>query len=200
MRRLVGAIVAGGGATRIGGAPKGLQRVGGARIIDRVASALGTVVPEIMIISNAPDASEWIAGATVHRDVSPARGSLVGLHTALTYASNDVLVVAWDMPFVSTGLLELICNRARGAAVAVIPEGPRGLEPFCALYNRDCLPIVAAAIESGDLRLSRAIAQLPSIDRIPMREIEAVGDPAMLLFNVNTPDDLARAEIISAKR
>lgn len=200
MTSLFGAIVAGGGATRFGGAPKGLHLVGGVRIIDRVASALRTVVPELMIISNAPDASEWIPGAIVHRDSRPERGSLVGLHTALSHASNDVLVVAWDMPFVSTPLLELITKRARGAAVAVIPDGPRGLEPFCALYNRDCLPIIEAAINRGDLRLSRAIAQLPSIDQIPMREIESVGDPAALLFNVNTPDDLARAEAISVTR
>jgi GTP:adenosylcobinamide-phosphate guanylyltransferase len=33
-----------------------------------------------------------------------------------------------------------------------------------------------------------------------MREIEAVGDPAMLLFNVNTPEDLERAEAINATR
>jgi molybdopterin-guanine dinucleotide biosynthesis protein A len=197
---LVGAIVAGGGATRFGGAPKGLLRVGGVRIIDRVASALRRVVPELMIISNAPDASEWIPGAIVHRDARSERGSLVGLHTALRYASNDILVVAWDMPFVSTALLELIRDRAGGEALAVIPEGPRELEPFCAIYTRACLPFVEGAIESGDLRLSRLIAQLPSIDRIPMREIEAVGDPAMLLFNVNTPEDLARAEAINASR
>ena len=200
MTSLVGAIVAGGGATRFGGGPKGLLRVGGVRIIDRVASALRSVAPELMIISNAPDASEWIPGAIVHRDARSERGSLVGLHTALTYASTDILVVAWDMPFVSTALLELIRDRARGEPLAVIPEGPRGLEPFCALYARACLPVVEGAIESGDLRLSRLIAQLPSIDRIPMREIDAVGNPAILLFNVNTPEDLARAEAINASR
>jgi len=197
---LVGAIVAGGGATRFGGGPKGLLRVGGVRIIDRVASALRRVVPELMIISNAPDASEWIPRAIVHRDARSERGSLVGLHTALTHASSHILVVAWDMPFVSTALLELIRDRARGEPLAVIPEGPRGLEPFCALYTSACLPVVEGAIESGDLRLSHLIAHLPSIDRIPMREIEAVGNPATLLFNVNTPEDLERAEAINATR
>jgi molybdopterin-guanine dinucleotide biosynthesis protein A len=200
VRSPVGAIVAGGGATRFGGVPKGLERVGGVRIIDRVAAALRAVVPELMVISNAPDAAQWLPGVPVHGDVRPERGSLVGLHTALTRAQADVLVVAWDMPFVSVPLLELIRDRPRGAALAIIPDGPRGLEPFCALYSRDCLPIIEAAIGAGDLRLSRLIASLPSIDRIPTPDIESLGDPTTLLFNVNTAEDLARAEAISATR
>jgi molybdopterin-guanine dinucleotide biosynthesis protein A len=196
----VGAIVAGGRATRFGGRPKGLERVGGARIIDRVATALRAVASDLMVISNTPDADQWISGVRVYGDVRSESGSLIGLHTALTHASHDVLVVAWDMPFVSTALLELIRDRASPSTLAVVPEGPRGLNPFCALYKRDCLALVAAAIESGDLRLSHVIAHLPSIDRIPLRDVEMVGDPATLLFNVNTPEDLARAEAIEATR
>jgi len=196
---LVGAIVAGGKAERFGGAPKGLHRVGGVRIIDRVAAALRAVVPELIIVSNASDAREWITGATVHADARPERGSLVGLHTAITNAPCAVLVVAWDMPFVSPALLELIRDRATDKA-AVVPEGPSGLEPLCALYTHDCLPFIEAALDAGDLRLSRLIAALPAVERIPARDIAPLGDPAMLLFNVNTPSDLSLAEAMAAAR
>jgi molybdopterin-guanine dinucleotide biosynthesis protein A len=194
----VGAIVAGGGAVRFGGAPKGLQRVGGVRIIDRVASALRATTSELMVISNALDAPRWIPGVAVHGDVRPERGSLVGIHTALTYARGDALVVAWDMPFVSPELLGLIRDREHRSRMAVIPEGPSGLEPFCALYTRECLPIIERALEDGDLGVSRVIARLPSIARIPLREVESLGDPAVLFFNVNTADDLAAAERLDA--
>jgi molybdenum cofactor guanylyltransferase len=196
----VGAIVAGGGAVRFGGVPKGLQRVGGARIIDRVASALRATTSEMMLISSAPDASRWIPGMAVHRDVRPERGSLVGIHTALTCARGDVLVVAWDMPFVSPELLRLIRDREHRSALAVIPEGPSGLEPFCALYTRECLPIIEQALDDGDLGVSRMIARLPSVARIPLREVESLGDAAALFFNVNSPDDLAAAEHMLSSR
>ena len=39
-----GAILAGGLGTRLGGARKGLLTVGGRRILDRVAEALGAVI------------------------------------------------------------------------------------------------------------------------------------------------------------
>jgi molybdopterin-guanine dinucleotide biosynthesis protein A len=196
----IGAIVAGGSAERYGGAPKGLERVGGARIIDRVAAALRATVSELMLVSNASDATEWLPLVSVRRDVRSERGSLVGIHTALTYARRDVLVVAWDMPFVSPALLQLIRGRARSSAMAIIPEGPSGLEPLCALYTRDCLPIIEAALEAGDLRLSNMIACLPSVERIPARELERLGNPSELFFNVNSPEDLAIAETVHAAR
>jgi hypothetical protein len=33
-----------------------------------------------------------------------------------------------------------------------------------------------------------------------VREVESLGDPAMLLFSVNSPEDLARAEAMEAAR
>lgn len=200
MKGLVGAIVAGGAATRFGGAPKGLHRVGGIRIIDRVAAALRATTSELMIVSNASDASEWLPDVPAYADVRPERASLIGIHTALTHASGDVLVVAWDMPFASAQLLQLIRDRARDGVQAVFPEGPSGPEPFCALYKRSCHPIIEAAIEAGDLRLSHLTARLPKRDVIPIGEIARLGDPATLLFNVNSPADLARAEAIDAAR
>jgi molybdopterin-guanine dinucleotide biosynthesis protein A len=197
---LVGAIVAGGAATRFNGEPKGLHRVGGIRIIDRVAAALRATTSELMIVSNASDASEWLPDVPVHADVRPERGSLIGIHTALTYGSGDVLVVAWDMPFVSTQLLRLIRDRARDDVPAVFPEGPSGPEPFCALYTPACREIIEAAIDAGELRLSDLTARLRGRHVIPVGEIARLGDPATLLFNVNTLADLAHAEAIDAAR
>jgi molybdopterin-guanine dinucleotide biosynthesis protein A len=147
-----------------------------------------------MVITNAPGAASWLPGVPVFADVRPERGSLVGIHSALAHARGDVLVVAWDMPFVSAALLELLCEHRRNAAYAVIPEGPAGPDPFCAIYTRECLPIIEAALDAGDLRLSHLIERLPGVVRIPSRDIERIGDPARLLFNVNTAEDLAAAE------
>ena len=199
MSGLAGAIVAGGAALRFGGAPKGLHRVGGIRIIDRVAAALRATTSELMIVSNASDASEWLPQVPVHADVRAERGSLIGIHTALTYATSGVLVVAWDMPFVSAALLQMIRDWPRGDSLAVFPEGPSGPEPFCALYTPACRPIIEAAIDAGDFRLSHLTARLAKVDVISIGEIEQLGDPATLLFNVNSPTDLARAESIHAE-
>ena len=198
--RLVGAIVAGGASSRFGGAPKGLRTVGGRRIIDRVGNALRAVTSELILLSNADDAEQWLPGVTVVRDARPERGSLVGLHTALTYTSSPILVVAWDMPFVTSKLLELIVSRSVHEPFATLPTGTEGPEPFCAAYAPACVPFVEAALDAGDLRMSSMLQRLPSTTLIAANELANVGDRVRLFFNVNTPHDLAVAEEMDAAR
>ena len=144
----------------------------------------------MILISNSDDAASWLPGVTVVRDARPERGSLVGLHTALTHARSDVLVVAWDMPFVTSDLLGLIRSRAKGEPFATVPEGPRGAEPFCAVYTSSCLPTIRTALDEGDLRLWKILRRLPSVTRIPATDLTTVGDPGRLFFNVNDAQDL----------
>ena len=198
---MIGAIIAGGASTRFGRTPKGLLTVAGARIIDRVAAALLGVTSDLILVANAGDAETWLQsprGIPVVSDVRSERGSLVGIHTALSRARSDVMAVAWDMPFVTTRLLELIRDRGRFEKFATVPEGAGGLEPFCALYTSGCLPIIEAALDAGDLRMSNALQRLPTMTRVSRDEIETVGDPARLFFNVNTAQDLESAERMAA--
>lgn len=191
---ITGAIVAGGENTRFAGRLKGLCRVGGERIIDRVAAALRTVVETVVLIANDPDASRWLPGVPVHCDERAERGSLVGLETAVRNAGGPVLVVAWDMPFIEPGLLALIVSSLIARTSAVVPEGPRGPEPMCALYTPACLPTIEAALAEGDLRLGSLVSRLRGVIRIPVERVAALGDPTRLFFNVNDQADLELAE------
>jgi molybdopterin-guanine dinucleotide biosynthesis protein A len=191
---MLGAILAGGASTRFGGAPKGLQRVGGARIIDRVADALRGATDALILISNAPDADRWLEAVPAFADARVERGSVVGLHTALTHASDYVLVAAWDMPFVTPSLFALIAERAARSPYAVVPESTRGLEPLCAAYSTRCLPSIEAMIDAGEFRLSAVLDQLPSFERVAAADVATIGDPSRLFLNVNSPSELALAE------
>jgi molybdopterin-guanine dinucleotide biosynthesis protein A len=172
--------------------------VGGARLIDRVAAALRTVTHDLVLIANAPDAERWLPGVPVRRDTLQERGSVVGIHSALVGARDIVLVVAWDMPFVSADLLAAIVLRARDGASAVVPEGRNGPEPFCAAYTAGCLPTIEDAIVRGEYRMSSLVARLPGIVRLGLDEVSVFGDPTRLFFNVNTPADLRTAEQMAA--
>jgi molybdopterin-guanine dinucleotide biosynthesis protein A len=163
------------------------------RIIDRVASALSVVTAESILVANAADATSWLPDVRVVADARPERGSLIGIHTALVTAGDDVLVVAWDMPFVSPDLLRHLVDASR-AASAVIPMGPRGPEPFCAVYTRAVLPIVEDAIARHELKLIALIERIPRSVILPLSDVARFGDPARLFYNVNTAEDLAAAE------
>lgn len=192
-----GVLLAGGGATRFGGAPKGLERVGGRRIIDRVAHVLRAVTDDLLLVANSGDADRWLPGVRTVRDVRVGAGALGGLHTALTHAEQDILLVAWDMPFVSAALLGEL--RRIGESEdwdAVLPESDgsrRGVEPLCAWYAASCRSAVERTLDAGDLRVVGFHAQV-RVARLPLDRVLAFGDPSRLFANVNTRDDLVAAE------
>ena len=193
-----GVILAGGAASRYGGLPKGLERVGGKRIIDRVADALLEVTDELLLIANDPGAGAWVPGVRMGADLVPNAGGLGGIHAALHHAHSPVLVVAWDMPFVPAGLLARLRELGDAADVAVPESGSRrGVEPLCAFYAPSCLPAIDCSLAENDLRVVGFHSSV-RVARLPAVEVAAFGDPELLFMNVNTPGDLALAEAHAA--
>jgi molybdopterin-guanine dinucleotide biosynthesis protein A len=190
-----GVILAGGQASRYGGKPKGLERVHGARVIDRVASVLGAVTDSLLLIANDPDAARWLPGVRVASDVRPGIGSLGGIHAALVHAGTAVIVVAWDMPFVPEGLLAELRALGEDADVVAPESGSsrRGLEPLCAYYSPTCIAPIERSIDVDDRRVIGFFEQVRVV-RLPAEDVRRYGDPDRLFMNVNTPGELALAE------
>jgi molybdopterin-guanine dinucleotide biosynthesis protein A len=190
-----GAILAGGGATRFGGRPKGLEVVGGERILDRLERTMREALGEPpLLVANAPDAHTWRPDLRVTADLRPGLGSLGGIYTAVAGAPAPVVCVAWDMPFVTAALVRALAEGlTRHDAVLPESDGRRGVEPLCAAYGPACLEAIAERLDAGDLR---AISFHPriSVGILPLAEVRTFGDPAFLFFNVNTADDLAAAD------
>jgi len=192
--RVTGVVLAGGLSTRYGGLPKGLERVRGVRIIDRVRAALEPVVDDLLLIANDDRASEWLPDVPCAGDVLRDVGSVAGIHAALVHAGTPVLVVAWDMPFVPPGLLRTLRDAGRDSDAAV-PESDsrRGLEPLCAYYSPACTGAIERRIAAGDRRVI-AFYDDVRVARVPAEVVSQFGDPALLFMNVNTPEERVRAE------
>jgi len=195
-RHCSGAVLAGGASRRFGGGRKGLALVGGQRVVDRVLGALGSITDEQMLIANDRLIRDAVLTVCSHGDVRTERGSIVGLHSALTHCREAVLVVAWDMPFVSAALLAELRRKGEALDSAIIPEGVRGPEPLCAYYPRSCLSIIDRQIEEGAMRLVDLIEALPDHTILSRSRVERFGSPDRLFANVNTADDLATAQRI----
>jgi molybdopterin-guanine dinucleotide biosynthesis protein A len=191
-------VLAGGTASRYGGLPKGLELVAGSRIIDRVADVLNATTDTLLLVANDPGAAAWLPGVRVVADVLTRQGSLGGIHAALVHASTPVLVVAWDMPFVRPDLLARLRDLGEDADL-VVPESAshRGMEPLCAWYGPRCVPAIERAIASGDRRVIGFFEDV-RVARLPRDEVAAFGDPDWMFMNVNSPDELVRAEAYAA--
>jgi molybdopterin-guanine dinucleotide biosynthesis protein A len=196
VRRCSGVVLAGGANARFGGVAKGLLEVGGRRVVDRVFDALRDVTDELLLITNDPSVRAGGDAVAVYGDVRQERGSLTGLHSALTRCADAALVVAWDMPFLSSPLLMMLRRAGEEEEAAAIPESTRGLEPLCAYYPRSCLEVVERQLASGEMRLSAFIEALPRRVIVGGDEIArfGAGAPDRLFINVNSAADLAAAQ------
>lgn len=186
------AILAGGGATRFGGRPKGLELVGGRRILDRLVDACVAAFGGLpLLVANAPDAPSWRPDLRVVPDVMPGLGALGGIYTAIIEAPAPVVCIAWDMPFVSADLIRLLGAGLDGVDACLPASGSRrGVEPLCAAYGPACRVAIERAFETGDLR---AIG-FHSLIRHHVLGFETLpADPTTLFFNINSPADLAMA-------
>ncbi len=186
-----------GGASRRMGRDKALVPFLDEPLIQRVCRRLEGLGSELFLTGGQGEALGFL-GYPCFPDVVPDRGALGGIVTALHHAQAPlVAVVACDMPFASRELICFALEQLGEADVAIFRNGD-GLEPLHAVYRRD--PCLAAAKQALDGGLWRVDSWFPAIHvRILMPESYAFLDPEGRAFiNVNTPQDLARAERLAA--
>jgi molybdopterin-guanine dinucleotide biosynthesis protein A len=198
---LTAVILAGGRATRLGGRDKASIPVGGKTLLDRRVDLLHPLCPEVVIVSNRL-AARASGGAPLGRDIrivgdeAPGYGPLMGLYTGLLHSRTErSLVTACDMPFLSRPLLIQLRSYA-DTCDAVVPRMGRYLEPLFAVYSRSCLHAARSALDRGSRRADSFLDLVRTryVDEPELRRY----DPELIsFFNVNTPEDLQRAERLS---
>ena len=165
--------------------------VGTRPILERQLSLLHSLTPHILIVGGGRS-EEQPEGIRVAMDRIPGAGALGGLYTALMDAPTEqVLVIACDMPFLNTPFLTYLVERGRDADAAV-PRDARGLHPLCASYARRIAGHLHRRIEAGNLRVSDALVDL-AVQEIGPDELAPFDRDGRLLCNVNTPEDYDRA-------
>jgi molybdopterin-guanine dinucleotide biosynthesis protein A len=188
-----GVILAGGLATRYGGENKAFLKVGGMQILDRLFDLFSELFDDIILVTNRPrDFLEW--DALIVTDIFPVRSSLTGIHAGLFYASHPfAFFSACDTPFLKREIIETVLSEIEPGADLVLPRTSAGFEPLCAAYSRRCLKPAEDHLRANKLKIHLALkdCRIKTISEDRLRE----KDPDLVsFFNVNTPQDLARAE------
>jgi molybdopterin-guanine dinucleotide biosynthesis protein A len=196
------AILVGGRATRYGGRDKSALAVGGRTVLERQVAELTRVAADIMLIGGA----DRTAGARTLTsssgmavrwlpDRTPGLGPLAGLDAALGAARHrEVVLLACDMPFVTSGLMEHLIALVDGFD-AVVPRTARGDHPLCGVYIRDCREAVTRTLAEGRLAMKDLLPQL-RVRSVSEEELRPFGDPGRLLANVNTPAEYEELEAL----
>lgn len=168
-------------------------KVGSATLINRVRKVLSSRCEEVLIVG---EGGYVIPGLRRISDLRPGRqGPLAGIESGLLAARNRaVFVAAGDMPFLTGELLEYLLGLLSDGVPAVVPVSGDGPHPLCAAYDgREVSPAVGAALDRGVRSVRGMLEGLPGVRYVGEGELSRFGDPDLLLMNVNSPEDLARA-------
>ena len=174
-----GFILAGGASVRMG-RDKALLPHGAGTLVEHVAAAVRAVAGSVTLVG-APERYDFL-GLPAIPDRQPGSGPLEGIATALERTDAEWnLIVACDLPGVTTGLFSLLFSRADASRCdCVIPRLPDGsLQPLCGVYHRGCRGPLSSALERGVRKVYDALAGL----RVHPVDVQDAGD----LVNLNTP-------------
>ncbi len=210
MQKPLGVILAGGLATRMGGGDKGLLSLGGQSLLSRVIDRLAPQVAGLALNANG-DAARFaglglpVVADTIEGFAGPLAGVLAGLDWAAEQGAEAIVTAAADTPFFPTDLVARLTAAAEGQAhplvLATTPKsgdevlksGGKGRvnrHPTFGLWPVALRDDLRAAIEGG---LRKVVLWT---DQHGGREALFEAEPFDPFFNVNTPEDLARAEAL----
>ena len=182
----LGAVLAGGRGSRLGGA-KATAQVRGRPLLAWSLDALRAAVPDVIVIAK-PATPLPPCDAPVHRDEPDDFHPRHGIVSALRRgAGRPVVVVPCDMPLVPPALLEVLLEVVEGGAPAAVPRSEGRVHPLCAAYAPAALAELEAAERDEPLTLT--------LDRLGATVL-AADAAADRMLNVNTRADLAVAEIL----
>jgi molybdopterin-guanine dinucleotide biosynthesis protein A len=214
----VGVVLAGGLGRRIGGA-KAVVPLAGRPLISYPIAALRSILTEVRVVAKPGTELPALEGVEVWAEPEEPRHPLVGIVHALRRAApRAVLVCAADMPLLTGAALAALAAADPRGAPAVVAARRGGLDVVAArrggldevAARRGGLDeVVAAGLEpllgcyqpqAADLLEPAAVlAQAPvraAVAAIAPRLLDLGPDAARLLFNVNSGEDLRRAEAI----
>ena len=194
-----GVILSGGLSTRFNGQNKAFISVGGKRILDRIYTIFSDLFNEIILVTNDPmQFVEW--DLTIVTDIFPVRSSLTGIHAGLFYMKNQfAFFSACDTPFLEKGLVEVLLENIDRNIDIIMPETSAGMEPLCAIYSKRCLDTAEHHIKQNKFKIQRALRN-HRLKKIPETVLRSKDPELTSFFNINTPEDLARAEEMAEKR
>ena len=193
-------ILAGGRSARMG-RPKATLRLGGVTLIERTVAELARGFDDIVVVA-APE-SEGIelpalGPVTIVHDGDAYQGPVGALARGLRAARHEVaFACSCDLPM-------LRCEAAwwlyslLGGYDAVIPEIGGRLQPVHAGYRRRCAGTLDAMLARGEHRLS-AVAEAVDARIVSEAEYRRSDPDALSCFNINTPEDYARAMKLAEK-
>jgi molybdopterin-guanine dinucleotide biosynthesis protein A len=195
-------ILAGGLSSRMGGGDKGLLPLGDTTLLGQVIDRLRPQVGDMVLNANG-DVSRFdsyalpVVADGIADYAGPLAGVLAGMDWAAARGATHIVSVAADTPFFPTDLVARLVQGRGDAAIALAasmdPKRGQVRQPTFGLWPVALRDDLRAALQDG---LRKVVIWT---DRHGTAEVLFDGYEVEPFFNVNTPDDLAKARELAAR-
>lgn len=195
------AVILAGGFSRRFGRDKGLVVLDGKPLILHVIERVSTALDEIVVVVSSKDQKKKFETllrdkANIVIDKNDSQSPLVGAITGFESAEGEYsLLLPCDTPLVSTQIVQFLFDICINKS-AVIPRWPSGyIEPLQAVYHtKSALTAAKTALEQGKMNMRSMIDNLRVVRYVSTMVLEQLEPKLLTFFNINTPQDLKRAE------
>jgi molybdopterin-guanine dinucleotide biosynthesis protein A len=170
------------------GAPKATVELAGAPLIARPLRALRDARLEAVVVAKPGTALPPLDVAVWEEPDEPSH-PLAGIVAALERGGRPLVVCGCDLPFLPAALLAHLAGRSEPL---VVLEAAGRLHPLIGRFTPALVDALRTARDE-QRPLHEVVTELGAV-RITEPKLRRYGDPERIVFNVNTPADLARAE------
>lgn len=197
---MIGCVLAGGLARRMGGGDKTLKPLAGRPMLAHVLERLAPQVDAMVLNANG-DASRFaefglpVAADPIEGFAGPLAGVLAGLNWAAANApsASFVLSAAGDTPFFPHDLAARLKDAAGSAEKIVLARSAEGLHPVFGLWPLSLKDDLEFFLKEGETRKVLAFVDRHANCNVFFEPAIAGGIGFDPFFNINTPDELEKA-------
>lgn len=197
---IIGCILAGGLARRMGGGDKPMLSLEGRPLLDHVIARLRPQVDTMILNANGDPARFADFGLSVAADpidgfAGPLAGVLAGLRWTAEHHEDaeGIVSVAGDTPFFPDNLVARLLEARDGNPDRIVLARCGGHNhPVFGYWPLACADALETFLKTGTTRKVLAF-----VDDHANARAEFEGSDHDPFFNINTPDDLARASALA---
>ena len=183
-------ILAGGKASRMEGIAKAFLKINHEPLIEKQIRGLKKLFDKIIIVTNLPARYASLKGVEVASDIIPYQGPLGGIYSGLRVSDSFYnFVVACDMPFIDTGLIEYMHKKCPGYD-AVVPRIDNKYEPLFSFYSKGCVKFIIQLLDKKIFKISELFSRI-KVKEITRDEVLKFAFGEKIFTNINTRKDLA---------
>jgi molybdenum cofactor guanylyltransferase len=210
-----GFIQAGGRSSRMK-RDKAWLEIDGVPMIERAVAAAGPAAERLGIIVNAanPQIERYkrlaeSSDARLIFDLHEHLGPLGGIHTALAHcgAGDSALILACDLPFITTELLSFLCDvhqseNTQSESPQSAIRNPQSItvpldqsnrpQPIVAIYDQSLEAVVRQMLAANELKVELLHSRV-STRRVGYAEFAHLRDAERFFINVNTQEEYQAA-------